>query len=464
MSTRRTWRLLAKPLPAMLAALVVHAATAAPAGKSSHGGGQRLTEGYIPEPMPPHFRVVATELDGPVFADARGHTLYTWPFKNMRVGITGDPKGQSNCTGTKTTESSGYMSPYPGGLTMPELPTRPSCTHDWPPALAGASDKPVGKWTIIVRKDGGRQWAYDGSALYTSALDQQAGDVLGGRRYERRDGDTPAERNPIGPASDVPPGFRVATTNLGRMLQTERGFSVYTYDADEPGRSHCDAACTQVWIPMAAPASVRAHGDWAYIERSPGNRQWVFRGKPLYRSALDERAGSLEGSDARGWHNVYVQQAPRPPPEFTEQETTTGIVLADASGMTIYTYSCGDDAVDQLGCDHPSETQVYRLAMCGGGDAERCLRTFPYVIAAPGTRSDSRAWSVIDIDPMTGHRARSKEAGTLHVWAFRDRPVYTYAGDREPGDVYADGHGEFRSEREGYTAYWLRDDYFGRDQ
>ena len=195
---------------------------------------------------------------------------------------------------------------------------------------------------------------------------------------------------------------------------------------------------------MAAPASVRAHGDWTYIERSPGNRQWVFRGKPLYRHALDERAGSLAGSDERGWHNVYVQRAPSPPPEFTEQETTSGIVLADANGMTIYTYSCGDDAVDQLGCDHPSETQVYRLAMCGGGDAERCLRTFPYVIAAPGTRSDSRAWSVIDIDPMTGRRARAGAAGTLHVWAFRDRPVYTYAGDREPGDVYADGHGEFR--------------------
>jgi predicted lipoprotein with Yx(FWY)xxD motif len=117
-----------------------------------------------------------------------------------------------------------------------------------------------------------------------------------------------------------------------------------------------------------------------------------------------------------------------------------------------------------LGCDHPSETQAYRLAMCGGGDWQRCLRTFPYVVAAPGSRSSSRAWTVINIDPKTGRRVDGAQPGTLRVWAFRDRPVYTYAGDREAGDVYADAHGEFRALREGYSAFWLRDDYYGRDR
>ena len=56
---------------------------------------------------------------------------------------------------------------------MPELQGRPSCAQDWPAVLAAADAKPVGKWTIIVRKDGTRQWAYDGSALYTSSLDRQ---------------------------------------------------------------------------------------------------------------------------------------------------------------------------------------------------------------------------------------------------------------------------------------------------
>jgi predicted lipoprotein with Yx(FWY)xxD motif len=213
---------------------------------------------------------------------------------------------------------------------------------------------------------------------------------------------------------------------------------------------------------MLAPASVRPHGDWTIIERSPGYRQWAFRGKPLYSYALDTHARSLEGSDVPGWHNVYTQRAPPPPAEFTVQDTTAGEVLADAHGMTLYSYTCGDDALDQLGCDYPSDTQVYRLAMCGGGDWERCLRTFPYVTAPAGAKTTSRTWSVIDINPKTGRRAAPNQAGALHVWAYRERPVYVYAGDNRPGDVNGDGHGEFRGERNGYNAFWLRDDYFGR--
>ncbi|HEV7431680.1 MAG TPA: hypothetical protein VGN77_01455 [Steroidobacteraceae bacterium] len=419
------------------------------------------TEAYIHAPLPPHFRVEATELDGPVFADARGHTLYTWPFKIMRVGNTGDPKGQSHCTSTKSTESSGYMSPYPGGLELPELESRPSCVQLWAPVAALAGAKPVGKWTVIKRPDGARQWAYDGLPVYTSSLDRQPGDVLGGESYEH-EGDEPAVRRPIGPAPDLPPGFQVSTTVVGRLLQTERGFSVYASDADSSSKSNCDAGCAKTWLPMVAPESVRPHGDWTIIERAPGFRQWVFRGKPLYRYALDGRARSLEGSDVPGWHNVYTQRAPRPPPEFTVQDTSAGQVLADAHGMTIYAYTCGDDALDQLSCDHPSDTQLYRLVMCGGGDWARCLRTFPYVIAPTGAKTHSRSWSVVDIDPKTGRFADPARGNALHVWAYRDRPVYVYAGDEQPGDVNGDGHGEFRGEREGYNAFWLRDDYFGR--
>jgi len=83
-------------------------------------------EPYIPEAMPPGFRVEASELDGPVFADAQGRTLYRWPFRNMRNGVTGDGKGESNCADTPSTESAGLMSPYPGGLLLPDRATRPS--------------------------------------------------------------------------------------------------------------------------------------------------------------------------------------------------------------------------------------------------------------------------------------------------------------------------------------------------
>jgi predicted lipoprotein with Yx(FWY)xxD motif len=426
-----------------------------------------LTEAYVPVPMPSHFSVQATELDGPVFADAAGHTLYKWPFKQMRVGDTGDPLGESNCTDVKTTVNSGFMSPYPPGLILPDLDTRLSCAQAWPPVIAPADAQPVGEWTLIKRDDGRKQWAYQGHALYTSILDHRAGDVLGGNtlRIGGDTGDDPAKRVPIQPPADVPSAFAISTARLGRLLQTaDTHFSVYTSDRDGADKSNCDDVCAKTWIPMLAPQSARPHGEWSVFERSPGVLQWAFRKKPLYRYALDSDARSYEGSDVPGWHNAFTQLAPPAPVGFTVQNTTSGSVLADPHGKTIYLYFCGDDAVDQLGCDHPTETQKYRLAMCGGGNAERCLNTFPYVLAPKGAKSNSRSWSIIDIDPKSGQFAAPGQREALRVWAYRERPVYTYAGDRQPGDFFADGVGEFNGEREGFKAFWLRDDFNRRDQ
>jgi predicted lipoprotein with Yx(FWY)xxD motif len=251
----------------------------------------------------------------------------------------------------------------------------------------------------------------------------------------------------------------VTTTLRGRLLHNARGFSVYAFDGDSPDRSGCDAACEQRFSPIQAPAAARRHGDWSVFVRENGLRQWSFRGKPLYLFAEDARVHSLAGSDIPGWRNVYTQEAPPPPPEFTVQETSAGQVLADAEGRTIYSYTCGDDAPDQLSCEHPADTQVYRLAMCGGGSAERCARNFPYVPAAANARGN-RLWSVVEIDPTTGHFAAAGAPGALRVWAYRERPVYTFAGDGQPGEVNAHGLGEFLADREGFKAFWWRDEFF----
>ena len=99
--------------------------------------------------------------------------------------------------------------------------------------------------------------------------------------------------------------------------------------------------------------------------------------------------------------------------------------------------------------------------MCSS-DLERCARNFPYVEAARDARGQSRLWSVVEIDPATGHFAAKDQPGALRVWAYRERPIYTFAGDAQPGEVNADGLGEFQSEREGFRAFWWRDDFFTR--
>jgi len=357
-------------------------------------------------------------------------------------------------------------------VVLPELETRPSCTTLWSPVLAAADAKPIGKWTLVDRKDGTKQWAYDEQALYTSRLDRNAGDVFGGKsgRGGRKEndnegggggGDGPAGRKAVGPPSRIPPGFDVKTTVNGRLLTTSKSFSVYAYDKDTAEKSMCDSICAQTWKPLIAPGTAMPQGDWSTVERGAGIKQWAYRKKPLYIYELDSRPTSLEGSDVPGWRNVYTQPAPAPPSSFTRQDTIAGQVLADAHGKTIYVYHCADDSQDQLDCDHPDDTQVYRLALCGRGDAQACLSNWPYVLADKGATSQSRTWSVMRIDPKTGHRAAADQPDALSVWAYRDRPVYTFAGDKQAGDVNGDGIGEWRGQRNGLKAIMLRDDFFG---
>jgi predicted lipoprotein with Yx(FWY)xxD motif len=416
-------------------------------------------EAYQNVPMPPGFRVESSEVDGPVFADPKGMTLYYWPGATMRNGVTGDPKNASNCTDTPTTKTAGLMSPYPPGLELPELDKRKSCAEVWPPVFAADDAKPVGDFTIITRKDGRKQLAYDEHALYTSILDQKPGDVLGATT-RKTGGDGPAARAVATVPSAIPPGFAIVTTTIGRQLVTDKFYSVYWSERDAPEKSNCDVACARTWVPVIAPASAKSQGDWSTFERSPGIRQWAFRKKPLYTNVLDPTAGSMQGSDVPGWHNAYTQKAPTPPAAFTQQDSPGGVVLADARGKTIYVYNCADDSFDQLACDYPDAPQAYRLAICGGGDVERCLRTWPYVVAAAGAQSTSRTWRVIDIDPRSGRLAKPGQAGALRVWSYLGSPVYTYAGDEQPGDVKGDGNGEFGGSRNGFQAFFLRDEFF----
>jgi predicted lipoprotein with Yx(FWY)xxD motif len=415
-------------------------------------------EAYRPVAMPPGFQVLPTELEGPVFADTEGRTLYTWPQHKLRNGYSGEAAGTPACYDEVLTVTAGLMSPYPAGIALPDIDNRPSCTDLWPPVLAPEGAEPVGDWTIVARRDGSRQWAYDEQPLYTSVRDQLPGDTFGGTR-RGNDGDAPAAREPAGPPPLLPPGFSVATTSVGRMLATDDSYAVYAFDGDSATATACVGDCLRRWEPVLAPALARAEGEWRILERAPGVRQWVYRGQPLYRYRHDLDTWSQLGSDEPGWHNVFTQTPPSPPASFTRQATIAGDVLADSRGHTIYIYHCGDDSADQLSCDHPEDTQVYRLAMCGAGDPQRCLEYWPYVTAAEDARSSSRTWRVLSIDPTTGHPAAADSEGALRVWAYRDRPVYTFARDLRPGDVNGGGTGEWRGKRNGLKAFWLRDDF-----
>ena len=47
-----------------------------------------------------------------------------------------------------------------------------TCEKQWIPLLAPAGERPVGDWTILERKDGRRQWAFDRYPVYTHLHDK----------------------------------------------------------------------------------------------------------------------------------------------------------------------------------------------------------------------------------------------------------------------------------------------------
>ena len=83
---------------------------------------------------------------GTVLTDAKGMTLYNFDK---------DVAGKSNCNG--------------------------KCATAWPPLMAGEAAKAAGVFTIVVRDDGGKQWAHKGLPLYRWVKDKKPGDTTGHR-------------------------------------------------------------------------------------------------------------------------------------------------------------------------------------------------------------------------------------------------------------------------------------------
>lgn len=53
------------------------------------------------------------------------------------------------------------------------------CATNWPPLLAAESDAAAGDYSIVIRDDGKRQWAFKGKPLYYWIKDQKPGDRTG---------------------------------------------------------------------------------------------------------------------------------------------------------------------------------------------------------------------------------------------------------------------------------------------
>lgn len=92
-------------------------------------------------------------------------------------------------------------------------------------------------------------------------------------------------------------------TGLGEVFTDATGKSLYTYDADTPGKSNCTGLCAVFWPPVLATDTAKPTGGLTIISRDDGTKQWAYRGKPLYGYANDSKAGDTTGDGVDGvWH------------------------------------------------------------------------------------------------------------------------------------------------------------------
>ena len=81
------------------------------------------------------------------------------------------------------------------------------------------------------------------------------------------------------------------------------GLRLYTSDLDPPGRSICNSGCATRWPPVRAPDDAQQVGDWTIVIRDTGEKQWAYKGKPLYVRIHDTpETPAGDGDDGGKWH------------------------------------------------------------------------------------------------------------------------------------------------------------------
>ena len=89
-------------------------------------------------------------------------------------------------------------------------------------------------------------------------------------------------------------------TQLGSVLVSSKGHTLYLFMKDKNGKSSCNASCPTFWPPLLSHAKPTAgSGVKASLlgttRRSNGSRQVTYNKHPLYSYTLDKKAGQTKG-------------------------------------------------------------------------------------------------------------------------------------------------------------------------
>jgi predicted lipoprotein with Yx(FWY)xxD motif len=327
------------------------------------------------------------------------------------------------------------------------------CATTWPPAIAPGDAKPVGHWSVVKREDGAQQWAYKGKPLYTYAKDEKIGDGSG------QNVDQVWHMAALQPADgiDMPYGVAIQeiATGPGQGLVDAHGRSLYVFDGRvEHGKAICATGhCGPEWRPLPAGQLANPIGDFTIVAREDGVSQWAYKGRPLYLYAGDAEIGDANGKGVdRNFELALVERYFLPSGVSILPNERKGGLLTNAEGKTLYardrvSYN-GTGGHSARGADR-GQPQIGMQIGLAGCDAACAKDWTP--LAAPADALPSGYWSVM-----------TRTDGSKQ-WGYQGYALYTYAGDRKPGDtigqdmydlVVNDSTDKLADARYGLGLYW----------
>ncbi|MEU3841209.1 SCO0930 family lipoprotein [Streptomyces sp. NPDC028635] len=229
-------------------------------------------------------------------------------------------------------------------------------------------------------------------------------------------------------ARPAPAGKLSVTANpeLGKVLTDASGRTLYRFDADtaEPSKSTCDGDCAKVWPPVPADDVTAGTGiepsELGEVTRADGTKQLTIGGWPAYRYAKDTKAGEVKGQGLKGkWFALAPDgkkaKASDLPGLSVRKDPNLGDIVVDRNGMTVYRFL-------------KDQAWPKPVSACAGA----CLQKWPAV--EPVDAGDTKGVKKKGLMSFT--RPDGVKQQTVNCW-----PVYTFSGDKAPGDINGQGVG-----------------------
>jgi predicted lipoprotein with Yx(FWY)xxD motif len=211
-------------------------------------------------------------------------------------------------------------------------------------------------------------------------------------------------------------------TAPAQILTTGAGMTLYIFTKDKPGKSMCSGKCLAYWPAYTVPAGAKVPatmtgmaGTFGTIMATGGD-QLTYDKSPLYTFAGDKKAGATNGQGVAGvWWTVVagsgMSMAALPATSPVKLASTK--ILVTTTGMSLYVFN--EDKPGSSACSGP------------------CAKFWPPLTVPAGTMPAAT---------MMGSKGKfgtiTRADGSMQL-TFDGAPLYTFAGDKKPGDLKGEG-------------------------